>query len=265
MTTTLNEYQLRRTGTRFGAEINGIDLRVPVSEGIRESLVRDFREHKVLVFRGQHLSPDQQVDAVRIFDEPFDHPTAVRHSENPLVYPYDVKTTGKASTWHIGGLWRNPPFSIESLVFEEVSELGGNTLWADLQAAYDDLSEPYKELLEGVSAVYDSDSRHYAQGAEKGKIETTIEHPLVRLDRNGRKGLFISSSALGLTGLPESEGRSVLAFLLAHASSPQYTIRFGWSAGDFVLWNNLATWHYAIDDYGTGPRRYRKVLAAEAS
>lgn len=148
MTTTLNEYQLRRTGTRFGAEINGIDLRVPVSEGIRESLVRDFREHKVLVFRGQHLSPDQQVDAVRIFDEPFDHPTAVRHSENPLVYPYDVKTTGKASTWHIGGLWRNPPFSIESLVFEEVSELGGNTLWADLQAAYDDLSEPYKELLE---------------------------------------------------------------------------------------------------------------------
>jgi taurine dioxygenase len=219
----------------------------------------------VLVFRGQHLSPDQQVDSVRIFDEPFDHPTAVRHSENPLVYPYDVKTTGKASTWHIGGLWRNPPFSIESLVFEEVSELGGNTLWADLQAAYDDLSEPYKELLEGVSAVYDSDSRHYAQGAEKGKIETTIEHPLVRLDRNGRKGLFISSSALGLTGLPESEGRSVLAFLLSHASSPQYTIRFGWSAGDFVLWNNLATWHYAIDDYGTGPRRYRKVLAAEAS
>ena len=88
----------------------------------------------------------------------------------------------------MGGTWRNPPFNIESLTYQVVPEVGGHTLWADLQAAYDGLSEPVKELLESVSAVYSA-------------------YP-----------------------------------------------------GDFVLWDNLATWHYAVNDYD-GPRVYRKVIA----
>ncbi|PXW31334.1 UNVERIFIED_CONTAM: taurine dioxygenase [Williamsia faeni] len=264
MTATLS-YRIRRAGPLFGAEVSDIDLTAPIDDSTRAALRREFDEHKVLVFRGANLTPAQQVEAVRIFDEPFDHPTAIRHDEHPLVYPYDVRSTGKASSWHVGGVWRTPPFSIESLVFEEVSDLGGHTLWADLQAAYDDLSDPFKALLEGVSAVYDSNAVHYAQGAERGDVKTTVSHPVVRVDKNGRKGLFISTGALRLEGLSDSEGRAVLSYLLEHASSPNYTIRFGWDAGDFVLWNNLATWHYAIDDYGTQPRRYRKVLAASPS
>lgn len=261
MTATLS-YRVHRAGPLFGAELSDIDLKLPVDDDTRASLRREFDEHKVLVFRGANLSPAEQVEAVRIFDEPFDHPTAVRHDDHPLVNPYNVQSTGKASSWHIGGVWRTPPFSIESLVYEEVSELGGHTLWADLQAAYDDLSEPVKVLLDGVSAVYDSNAVHYAQGAERGQINQTVSHPVVRVDRNGRKGLFISTGALRLEGLSDREGKAILVFLLDHASSPNYTIRFGWTAGDFVLWNNLATWHYAIDDYGVGPRRYRKVLTA---
>lgn len=261
MTATLS-YRVHRAGPLFGAEISDIDLTADIDDNTRAALRREFDEHKVLVFRGANLTPAQQVEAVRIFDEPFDHPTAIRHDEHPLVYPYNVQSTGKASSWHIGGVWRTPPFSIESLVYEEVSELGGHTLWADLQAAYDDLSEPFKALLDGVSAVYDSNAVHYAQGATRGDIKTTVSHPVVRVDRNGRKGLFISTGALRLEGLSDGEGKAVLPYLLQHASSPNYTIRYGWTAGDFVLWNNLATWHYAIDDYGVGPRRYRKVLAA---
>ena len=212
---------------------------------------------------GASLSPDQQVAAVRIFDEPFDHPTAIRHPENPLVYPYRVEQTGKASHWHIGGLWRNPPFSIESLVYEEVAPLGGHTLWADLQAGYDDLSAPFKTLLESVSFSYDSDAGHYAQGSKKGEVRQTIEHPAIRTDPStGRRGLFLSTGVRGVVGLNPGEGQAILDYLLQHASSPNYTIRFGWNPGDFVLWDNLSTWHYAIDDYGDGPRAYRKVLAA---
>ena len=76
----------------------------------------------------------------------------------------------------------------------------------------------------------------------------------------GRKGLFLSHGAVRLSGVSEAESRALLPFLLAHASSPDYTVRYGWSAGDFVIWDNLATWHYAIDDYGSGPRAYRKVI-----
>ncbi len=262
MTTTLN-YTIHRAGPRIGAEIHGVDLTHRVDDATAQALREEFHQHKVLVFRGANLTPDQQVEAVRIFDEPFDHPTALRHPENPLVYPYRVEQTGKANHWHIGGLWRNPPFSIESLVFEEVAPLGGHTLWADLQAAYDDLSAPFQALLESVSLVYDADAGHYAQGSKKGDVRETIEHPVLRRDPwTGRTGLFLSTGARGVTGVTPGEGQAILSYLLQHASSPNYTIRFGWNPGDFVLWDNLATWHYAIDDYGDGPRSYRKVLAA---
>jgi alpha-ketoglutarate-dependent taurine dioxygenase len=90
-----------------------------------------------------------------------------------------------------------------------------------------------------------------------------VEHPVV-LDHpdTGRKGLFLSTGALRLAGVSEAESATLLPHLLRHASSPNYTIRFGWNPGDFVLWDNLATWHYAIDDYGDGPRAYQKVIAA---
>ncbi|WP_319437602.1 TauD/TfdA family dioxygenase [Mycobacterium sp. RTGN5] len=75
-----------------------------------------------------------------------------------------------------------------------------------------------------------------------------------------RKGLFISSSAIRLTGIAEAEGRALLPVLRAHASSPNSSIGFGWNAGDFVIWDNLARWHFAVNDYDV-PRAYRKVIA----
>ncbi|WNI20788.1 TauD/TfdA family dioxygenase [Streptomyces sp. ITFR-16] len=262
--TTVTRHEIRRAGPRFGAEVFGVDLTGPVDDATADELRQAFHDHKVLVFRDQHLTPDQHVAAVRIFAEPFDHPTAVKDEANPLVYPYNVKQTGKASTWHIGGLWRSPVFAIESLTYEEVPELGGHTLWADLQTAYDDLSEPFKVLLESVSAVYDGDPVNYAQGTARSAVTETVEHPVVLAHpETGRKGLFISSSALGLTGVTPAESKALLDHLLRHASSPNYTIRFGWNPGDFVLWDNRATWHYAVDDYGDGARVYRKVIGVE--
>ena len=152
-----------------------------------------------------------------------------RHEDSRLVYTFNLEKAGTAAHWHVGGTWRNPPFNIESLTYQVVPEIGGRTLWADLQAAYDGLSEP-------------------------------VKHAVVRIHRQtGRKGLFISTSALGLTGIADAEGRALLPFLLAHASSPNYAVSFGWKPGDFVLWDNQATWHYAVNDYD-GPRVYRKVI-----
>ncbi|MET8166240.1 TauD/TfdA family dioxygenase [Streptomyces sp. NPDC005329] len=79
----------------------------------------------------------------------------------------------------------------------------------------------------------------------------------------GRKGLFRSTSAIGLTGLTPSEGKVLLDRLPRHASSPDHTIRFGWNPGDFVLRDNRATWHYAVDDHGGGARAHRKVIGVE--
>jgi alpha-ketoglutarate-dependent taurine dioxygenase len=262
--TTVTRFEVRKINPRLGAEIAGVDLTASVDRDTAEALREAFWTHKVLVFRGQHLSPSQHVEAVRIFDEPFDHPTAVhRHDEDRRVYVYDLPKAGAAAHWHVGGLWRNPPFSIESLTYQVVPDVGGHTLWADLQAAYDDLSEPLKRLLASVSAVYDGNAGNYGGGGDRQPLTETIEHPVVRTHRHtGRKGLFISSSALRLTGVGEGEGKALLPFLLSHASSPNYAVGFGWQPGDFVLWDNLATWHYAVNDYD-GPRAYRKVIAAQ--
>jgi alpha-ketoglutarate-dependent taurine dioxygenase len=260
MTDTLTrEFEVRPASPRIGAEIEGVDLTKPVDETTAAALREAFWAHKVLVFRAQHLSPLEHVAAIQIFDEPFDHPLwTKRHDDSRLVYTFDLEKAGNAAHWHIGGTWRNPPFNIESLTYQVVPEVGGHTLWADLQAAYDDLSEPIKELLESVSGIY---SAYPGDGTyNRPAVSETIEHPVVRTHRHtGRKGLFLSWSALGLTGINEAEGKALLPFLLAHASSPNYTVDFGWKPGDFVLWDNHATWHYAVDDYD-GPRVYRKVI-----
>ena len=252
---------VRPAGPVIGAEVVGIDLTEPVDEPTAAALREALWTYKVLVFRAQHLSPLAHVEAVRIFDEPFDHPRWVnRHEDTRLVYTFDLEKAGNAAHWHVGGTWRTPPFNIESLTYQVVPELGGHTLWADLQAAYDDLSDPVKELLESVAAVYDA---HPGDGtSDRPPVTETVEHPVVRTHRHtGRKGLFLSSSAHRLTGISAAESKALLPFLLAHASSPDYTVNFGWRRGDFVLWDNLATWHYAVNDYD-GPRAYRKVIAA---
>ena len=78
----------------------------------------------------------------------------------------------------------------------------------------------------------------------------TTEHPVVCAHRHtGRKGLFISTGALQLTGITEAEGQTLLPFLQTHVFSPNYTVSVGWNPGDFVLWDNQATWHYAVNDY----------------
>lgn len=244
----------------LGAEIVGVDLAAGVDDETAERLRQAFWQHKVLVFRRQNLSPDAHVEAVRIFDEPYDHPLwKLRHADNRLVYTFDLEKAGRAATWHVGGVWREPPFNIESLTFSVVPEIGGKTLWADFQAAYDGLSAPVQELLESVSAVYDA---YPGDGTyERPPVTETVEHPVVRTHRHtGRKGLFLSSSARGLTGVSPGESAALLPFLLAHASSPNYSVAFGWQPGDFVIWDNLATWHYAVNDYD-GPRAYHKVIA----
>ncbi len=252
-------YEVRPASPVLGAEITGVDLTRPVDEQTAEALRQAFWTYKVLVFRHQDLSPTQHVEAVRIFDEPFDHPNWLhRHPDSRLVYTFDLEKAGRAASWHIGGTWRNPPFNIESLAYQVVPEVGGHTLWADLQAAYDGLSQPVQELLASVSAVYDANPGDGNYG--RPPTTETIEQPVVRIHRHtGRKGLSVSSSALRLTGVTDAESKALLPFLLAHASSPNYAVNFGWRPGDFVIWDNLATWHYAVNDYD-GPRVYRKVI-----
>ncbi len=111
-------YETRPASPVLGAEIVGVDLTGAVDDATAEALREDFWKHKVLVFRGQHLTPDAHVKAVQIFDKPFDHPRWLhRYEDNRLVYVFNLEKGGAAAQWHVGGTWRNPPFNIESLTY----------------------------------------------------------------------------------------------------------------------------------------------------
>lgn len=260
MTTATTTYEVRPASPVLGAEIVGVDLTAELDEDTRAALREDFWKYKVLVFRGQDLSPDQHVEAVRIWDEPFDHPLWKQRDErNRLVYTFDLPPGRTADSWHVGGTWRRLPFNIESLSYQVVPEVGGRTLWADAQAAYDALSEPVKQLLESVTAVYDA---YPGDGTYDNRPPTTetVEQPVVLAHRHtGRKGLLLSTGAIRLEGVIKAESDALLPFLLQHATSPNHTVSFGWKPGDFAIWDNLATLHYAVNDY-FGPRAYRKVI-----
>lgn len=259
-TTSTIAYETRPVSPVLGAEIVGVDLKEDVDEATKAALRQDFWKYKVLAFPGQHLSPDEHVRALRIFDEPFDHPLWKNRDEhNRLVYTFDLPPGRTADSWHIGGTWRKLPFSIESLTYQLVPELGGHTLWADAQAAYEALSEPLKQLLESVTAVYDA---YPGDGTYDNRppLTETVEQPVVLAHRHtGRKGLLLSSSAIRLNGVTKAESDALLPFLLRHVTSPNFSVSFGWRAGDFAIWDNLATLHYAVNDY-VGPRVYRKVI-----
>ena len=224
-------------------------------------LREDFWQHKVLVFRGQHLSPDAHVEAVRIFDEPFDHPLWLhRHEDNRLVYIFNLEQAGHASRWHVGGAWRNPPFNIESLTYQVVPEIGGQARCGPT------CRRPTTGSPSRSSSCWSRSAPCTAPDPGDGTydrppVTETVEHPVVRTHRHtGRKGLFLSSSALRLTGIEPTEGASDACHSCSRTRRrPTTRRRFGWKPGDFVIWDNQATWHFAVNDYD-GPRAYRKVI-----
>jgi len=125
-------FEVHPASAVLGAEIVGVDLAPTVDDVTAENLREALWTHKVLVFRDQHLAPDAHVRAVEIFDHP---QWLYRHQDNRLVYVFELDKPGAAAAWHVGGTWRNPPFELESLTYQVVPEIGGRTLWADLQAA----------------------------------------------------------------------------------------------------------------------------------
>ena len=235
MTETLtSRFEVRPASPLIGAEIAGVDFTQPVDEATAEALREAFWSGHRSWSSAARTCP--RSSTWRRCASSTNHSTTPwwvkRHPDTRLVYPFTYET-GTADRWHIGGTWRNPPFHIESLTYQVVPEVGGRTLWADLQAAYDGLSRPVQELLESVSAVY---SAYPGDGTSaRSAVTETVEHPVVRAHRRtGRKGLFISTGALRLTGVTEAESQALLPYLQAHASSPNYTVSFGWKPGDFV-------------------------------
>ena len=233
--------------------------------GVRAALNR----HHVVFFRDQTLSPAQQAAFARQFGEVTEgHPVLPAIAESAEVLAIDSRED-RASWWHTDVTFLDtPPFG-SILYMLECPESGGDTMWASLQDAYDRLAPAVREMCDTLLAVHfdpwfaaDVEGRGGYQwnGVWREKLLPAL-HPVVRTHpENGRNGLFVNGHfTQTLLGLSKNESDAILEMLYRHCVQPELTCRFRWRPGSVAFWDNRATMHYALDDYGQERRFAHRV------
>jgi taurine dioxygenase len=246
----------------IGAEIGDIDLREPLDDETFAQLHRALLEWKVLFFRGQHLDAVQHEALGRYWGalewHPFASPTQPGQDERSKVVRLakDDKAVGRENVWHSDVTWRECPSLGSILRAVEVPDVGGDTLWADMGAAFDCLDDDLKARIDGLTAVHDWwDTFGRGMSTEEREARRpdfpAVEHPVVRSHpETGRKTLYVNAAfTQHVVGLDPDESADLLELLYAQATYPEHQCRFRWRAGDIAFWDNRSTQHYASSDY----------------
>jgi len=256
----------------IGAEIEGVDLTRPLSEATVSALRRALLDWKVLFFRDQEIDTGQHLAFARRFGELEVHPFAPQKPGYPevLAITHDEKSRGRENTWHSDVTWRLEPSLGSILRALEVPPVGGDTLFADMYAAYEGLTDEVKARIEGALAVHDFENFRRGmrkRGVSEAEIEAfdklypTVEHPVVRTHpETGRKALYVNfGHTMRFAGMTEEESRPLLEFLFAHQVKPEFTCRFIWKVGDIAFWDNRCVLHNPVNDYHGYKRSMHRV------
>jgi taurine dioxygenase len=253
----------------FVAEIGGLDLARPLAPETYATLRGSLLRYKLLLFRGQSLTPRQQRDFAAGFGELHTHPLIENVNEQPeiMVLDFGPDRRYENSDWHTDVTFIETPPLGSILHGVIIPDVGGDTIFADLGAAYDALSAPVKTLLSGLSAHHDfaksfrrdefATPEYAAKWDRTRQTHPPVLHPVVRTHpETGEKGLFVNEGfTLAIQGLAADESRALLDFLFTHSRKPEFTYRHHWRGGDVLFWDNRITQHYAVADYW--PRRRR--------
>ncbi|MEG1041045.1 MAG: TauD/TfdA family dioxygenase [Pseudomonas sp.] len=256
---------------RIGAEIRGVQLSADLEPAVIEAIQAALVEHKVIFFRAQHQLDDQGQEAfAHLLGEPIAHPTVpVREGTRFLL---ELDSERRANSWHTDVTFVDayPKASILRSVVAPAS--GGDTVWANTAAAYRDLPAELQALADQLWAVH-SNEYDYA-GAKPNVTEqqqesyrriftSTVyetEHPVVRVHPvSGEKNLLLGHFVKRLKGYSQFDSTHLFNLLQSHVTRLENTVRWRWQAGDVAIWDNRATQHYAVDDYGTQNRVVRRV------
>jgi taurine dioxygenase len=268
----------------MGAEVRGVDLSRPLDQAVFEGILAAFHRHMLLVFPDQAIDEAHQVAFSRRFGDLQIHVLEqYRHPQHPEIFVQsnvDRKTGNTTGThpdkgslvWHSDLSFLPRPALATALYGIEVPDEGGDTLFADMCAAYDALDADTKALLDKLRAVHDISVQRVRAGeepmTERQRAEAPpVEHPAVRRHpATGRKALYVSRHASHIVGLPRAESDALLERLQAHATSERFVYRHRWRVRDVVIWDNRCTIHSATP-YDTGARRrviHRTVVKGDA-
>ena len=256
----------------IGAEVSGVDLTKPLDPRTVAAMRAALLDWKVLFFRDQDITTEQHLAFARNFGDLEVHPFAPHKPDFPevLAITHDRESRGRENAWHSDVTWRELPSLGSILRAIEVPPVGGDTLFADMYAAYDGLSDAVKEQIEGKVAVHDF--AHFRVAMRKrGKTEAEIEafnaqypmveHPVVRTHpETGRRGIYVNVGfTQHIVGMDKADSDALLKHLYGQAAIPEYQCRFRWRPGSIAFWDNRSSQHYAASDYWPAVRRMGRV------
>ncbi|MBX3313408.1 MAG: TauD/TfdA family dioxygenase [Actinobacteria bacterium] len=260
-------FELRPLTPTIGAEVVGVDL-VAMDDDTFAEVHRALLEWKVLFFRDAGLDPESHTALGARWGELESHPFLINRADLPTTVRFEKNEalTGYENVWHSDVSWRAVPSLGSLLRAVEVPPTGGDTLWADMAAAYDCLDPALQERLDGLEAVHDWIDT-FGMLMDPEERERTREnfppsvHPVVRTHpETGRKTLYVNAIfTTGIVGLDPEEGDQLLEHLCRQADHPEYQCRWKWSVGDLAIWDNRATQHYATSDYSPQRRVMERV------
>src|SRR5690349_1869379 len=266
--------QTRRLSNAFGVEVLGLKLQETLPDETIAEIRKLWNEYGIVLLRGQDISPGQLIAYSARFGELDRHETLkpFRHPEHPELFVLStIPVNGKPSvSENVGRHWHSdlsyttrPPLGsiFHALVLPDV---GGDTMFTSMHAAYDALSETMKRMIDGLEAVHDymgvenMKKRDPKLVAELREANPPVAQPLVRVHADtGRKALYLSEQMTKrIMGMTERESMPLLRFLFEHSVDPLFTYRHKWQRHDVIMWDNRSTMHLALSDFPSGAHRY---------
>lgn len=275
--------ELRRLSNSLGAEVIGVDLAQPLAPADLDEIRAAWRDHLVLLFRNQQLTPQAHIDFSRQFGDLDRHEALprYRHPDHPEIFmitnheidgkPSATRNTGRQ--WHNDLSYTTRPAMGSLLYCRECPPVGGDTMFANMYLAYETLSKPLRDFLAPLSAVHDVmgsrdlRKRDPEQIAELRRLNPPVSHPVVRRHPvSGRQALNVHEMmCTHFVGMGREESQPILHFLEQHATAHENVYRHQWRVNDLVMWDNRCTLHIALADYEHSSPRHmlRTTLLGE--
>ena len=259
---------------RIGAEIRGVRLSAELSPGVTARIREAWLKHKVVFFRGQqHLDEAAQESLTGLFGAaPVGHPTVPAINGTKFITELDSRYGGRANSWHTDVTFVDAYPRASILRALVVPASGGDTVWSNTAAAYQELSPELRELADKLWAVHTNEYDYQARRVNPTPEELTYynevftrtlfetEHPVVRVHpETGERTLLLGHFVKKLVGLSSHDSAHLLSVFQEHITRLENTVRWRWAVGDVAVWDNRATQHYAINDYGDQYRLVRRV------
>lgn len=254
----------------IGVEVGGVDLTQQVPDDQIADLTQALANHNVLFFRDQpELTPQQQVSFARQFGELHIHPAAAKNEEHPelfVIHTHGESFVNNGADWHTDVSCDEEPPLGTLLQIHRTPGSGGDTIFANMYAAYDALSKKMKAFLSERTAIHDSERAYRGRYTDKGvddagTVFPTCEHPVVRTHPvSGRQALYVNETFTSrIRGMNVEESDALLEFLFRHMSRPEFQVRFQWRPNSIAFWDNRSTQHLAMWDYWPNERYGHRV------